>query len=136
MPRTEFYDQRTHSVVVDDLPLRDFGEGEDAIAFEIDGELVSVTRGLDRNAISRGSERPMTLVVRLKPTSPDLTRLQELADARTGFRLVDATVTTGVEDTVNLTNCGVEDRDFGTGGPTMQDRTFAIVASNYALSET
>lgn len=138
MARSIFYDQNTHSLAVAGIPIQDFHEGDDVIAWEPQGDNVTTTRGLDSNAISFGSPRPGILTVRLKPTSPSIILLQELSTiAHSGFpRLVPALLTTGVEDVLDLINCAVSDTGYQTGGGTMQARTFTITAENYNLRET
>jgi len=138
MPRSQFYDQNSHSVIINGIVMRDFYEGEDVISFEPQGDNIVVTRGLDNNAISFGSPRPGILTLKFKPTSPSLQFLFELSQlAHVGVPILSqALVTTGVDDTLTLFNCAVSDTSFQTGGPTMQARTFTLTASNYALIET
>lgn len=137
MPRTEFYNQAEHTVVIDGTALEDFAEGDDVIAFEPQGDASSATRGLDRNRISFASPRPGLLTVRLKPTSPQLSRLNELVRAQESGqpRLFDVRITTGVGDVLRLTNCAVNESGFQTGGTTMQPREFQFIGENYELSE-
>ncbi len=136
MARLTYYNQNTHSVIIQGVSIRDFYEGEDVIAWEPQGDLITATRGLDRNAISVGSGRPGALTLRLKPTSRSIIFLQELAEIGGNFRLVGALVTTGVEDVLALIDAAVEDMGFQTGGPTMQARVFKLTAANYTLTET
>ena len=136
MARLEFYDQNQHSVIVDGLAIEDFHDGEDAIAFAPEGQLVGGSRGLDRNRISLGSPRMGTLTLRLKPTSPSIDFLNELANlaGQGQARLFDCVISTGVADVLSMVNCAAIDTDYQTGGPNMQTRTFEIMCENYEIS--
>ena len=137
MARSEYYNQADHSVVADGFALEDFAEGDDVIAFEPQGDAASATRGLDRNRINFTSPRPGLLTIRLKPTSPSITRLQELVTANESGtpRLIDVRVSTGVKDVLRLTNCAIIQSGWQTGGTTMQPREYQFIAENYEQSE-
>lgn len=133
MAREQFYSQASNSVIIDGFALEDFFEGDDAIAWEPEGDAITATRGLDKNALSFGSPRPGRLTIKLKPTSVSIERLNELVNAqeRGTPRLFAGQVTTGVKDILNMEDCGIIDNGFTTGGPTMQAREYVIVCANY-----
>jgi hypothetical protein len=132
---TTLYSQASHSVIVDGLAIEDFGDGDDAIAFEIIGDAATVTRGLDTNKPSAGGRRPGNLRVRLKPTSPSIERLEELARQQDNGnpRTFRVTVVTGVSDVLSLRGCLIQAAGFNTGGPVMQLREYTFVGSEYDL---
>lgn len=137
MARSKYYSQASNSVIVDGFAIEDFFEGDDAIAWEPEGDSITATRGLDKNALSFGSPRPGRLTIKLKPTSPSIPRLVEFVRAQENGnpRLVGAQVTTGVQDIIDMEDCGVLDNGFTSGGPTMQAREFVIVCASYQLGE-
>lgn len=137
MARTEFYNQADHTVTVDGFALEDFAEGDDVIAFEPVGDASSATRGLDRNRISFASPRPGQVTIRVKPTSPSISRLNELVRSQESGtpRLFDVQISTGVQDVLRLTNCAIVESGWSTGGPTMQPREYQFIGENYELSE-
>ena len=134
MPRTAFYSQRNHSVVVDGASLEDFAEGDNVIAFEPQGDAVSTQRGLDKNNINFGSPRPGWLTVQLKPTSLSINDLElAIRNQEDGNpRLIDISVMTGVNEVLSLTRAGIEEQGFGTGGTSGTPRTYVFKAENYS----
>ena len=137
MPRTQFYNQKDHSVILDGFAIQDFDEGDDVISFEPQGDATSATRGLDRNRLSFASPRPGLVTIRLKPTSPSISRLDALVRAQEGGapRLLQLRISTGVKDVLRLVNCGIVESGFTTGGPSMQPREYQFIAENYVKSE-
>ena len=134
---TEYYNQAEHTVIMDGFALEDFDDGDDVFAFEPQGDGASVTRGLDKNKTSFASPRPGLLTIRLKATSPSITRLDEIVRAAESGspRLFAGRVATGVKDVLRLTNCSIVEGGFTTGGPTMQPRTYQFNCENYEFSE-
>lgn len=137
MARTQYYNRASHSVVVDGFAVEDFTDGDDAIAVEFDGDGVTATQGLDRNSISFNSKRIARLTVTVKATSPSIARLRELANGPTNGnpRLIDARITTGVNDKFAGFGGGVEELGFNTGGATQTPRAFRITFSDYETDE-
>lgn len=137
MARTQFYNRASHSVVVDGFAVEDFTDGDDAIAIEFDGDGVSATQGLDRNSISFNSQRIARMTVTVKATSASIARLRELANGphNGNPRLIDARVTTGVNDKFAGFGGGVEELGYNSGGAAQTPRAFRITFSSYEANE-
>lgn len=136
MPRNRlYYSQANHSVTVNGKALQDFA-GDECITWEfVNGDKVSVTEGFDGTKLSIGAGSAGRITVKLKPTSPSIGYLTNLAAmARMGNpTLVTVAITTGVNETHHLDNAIVQSQGGGTGGPTMSERTFIFTGET--LSE-
>lgn len=132
MARETFYNQRSHSVIVAGTALEDFAEGE-AINFEPQGDEITATRGLDRNALSLGSDRVGMLTVQLKPTSPSIEFLDGIIrDVKAGARgEFDVQYRDGVGQFVDAERCLCQKNNRASGGTTMQPYTYVFMMANY-----
>jgi len=142
MKNTEFYSQAEHSVVVSAADgsftraLRDFAEGDDAIAVEAIGDRVALSQGLDKSVVSFSSTDGGQITIKLKPTSPDIGFLNKLFNAQKSTPvLLDITVSTGVRDVVTLKGAGIQKDGWSSGGPTAQPRGFVFIGGRIDFDE-
>lgn len=129
---TEFYDINENRLLVGGVLIQDLMDGE-PIAFEIEGDDKSITRGMDANKFNFGSPRPAAITVQLKPTSASIDYLENLANNAFNGRptLIPTLLTTGVEDRVVMPESAVQSGGFNTGGQEMSARTYIIRATSY-----
>lgn len=139
----QYYSQSKNSVVVTPVgggwsrSLKDFFEGDDAIAWEPNAERITVTEGFDKSAISMSSGSAGKVTVKLKPTSPDVGLLNKLYNLnRTNPQLLNVSIVTGVEEIVKLNNCAVNVTGTSSGGATMVARTFEFIGEEMNLDES
>ena len=138
----QYYSQSKNSVVVYseaggwNRTMKDFFEGDDAIAWEPNAERVSVTEGLDGAALSVASGRAGKITIKLKPTSPCCGLLNKLANLNSSDpQLVDVSIVTGVEGIIKLTTCLVHAQGSSSGGTTMQASVFVFTGTKLVLDE-
>ena len=133
---TTVYSQAIHSVKVAAASgsfskiLRDFAEG-DSIAFAPTvTDAVSVTDGFDQSKISVAASRSGKITIKLKPTSPSVGFLTNLAlQNRTAPQIVNVTILTGVNETLQLENAGVNMSGGATGADKMSEREFSFIGT-------
>lgn len=134
MKNTQYYSQKTHSVVIKSSKgwtrvLKDF-DGDNCISWEyLNADKVQVVEGMDGSRLSFACGKAGQISVTLKPTSPDVGFLNAiLANQLDGMpELLDISITTGVNEIHTLIHSGVKKEGGETGGPTMTGRKYTFV---------
>ena len=140
---TQFYNQANHSVVVAandgsfSIPLKDFAEGDDVISIEPIGDRVALSQGFDKSVLSFSSTDGGQVMVKLKPTSPDVGFLDQLFNRqRTQPTLLNITIASGVDDVVVLREAGIMKESYQIGGPTAQPRGYIFIGAELDYDES
>lgn len=131
---TLFYSQAACFVVANGRTITDFYEGEDSIAVVPDGDQITRTKGLGGAKLSVASYIAGDITIKLKPTSPECTYLDSLAMQQAESPILfDVTITTGVNEVVNLSKCMLNIRQHNTGGATMQVKEYSFIGSDLQI---
>jgi hypothetical protein len=132
--RINLYAQNRNSMVLDGVPLSNFGEG-DYMTIKLDGGGASRSHGGDGPQMNQAVAQGGQITVTLLPTSPALGLMYEIRNAQIKApRMFGVVLTTGVDEMLIASGCAFgELAQFATGGPTMQPRQFVIEALHIKL---